>query len=158
MAKRMTAAAKAERAARMTKGIAGGAFVLGALASVAANVVAAAGGGAIGAVVSAWPALALLLTVHLFQHAPRVWWVKLMVAAVAGTAAWISYWHMVEVAIRGGEGTVSAHLLPITVDAMMAVATVVLTHRPKPARRPAVRKAPAKAAASNVRHLRDASR
>ena len=158
MAKRMTAAEKAERAARMTKMIAGSAFVLGVAASVAANVVAATGRGPIGIVVSAWPAVALLLTVHLFQHAPRVWWIKILVAAVAGVAGWISYWHMVEVALQGGESALSAHLLPVTVDAMMAVATVVLTHKPKPARRRPARKPVAKAASSNVRQLRDVSR
>lgn len=155
MAKRMTAAEKAERAARTTKAIAGSAFILGVAASVAANVVAAAGRGPIGIVVSAWPAVALLLTVHLFQHAPRVWWIKILVGAVAGVAGWISYWHMVAVALRGGESVLSAHLLPVTVDAMMAVATVVLTHKPKPARRPAAKRAPAKkAASSNVAPLR----
>lgn len=146
--RRMTVAEKAARAERTTKAVAGAAFILGVAASVAANVVAASGRGAIGIVVSAWPAVALLLTVHLFQHAPRVWWIKVLVAAVAGVAGWISYWHMVEVALRGGESALSAHLLPVTVDAMMAVATVVLTHKPKPARRPAAKRTAVKKAPS----------
>jgi apolipoprotein N-acyltransferase len=130
----------ADRKARNTRYIAAGAFTLGAVASVAANVVAAEPT-VIGRAVSAWPAIALLFTVHLFQHANRSVWVKGMVAIVAGVAAWISYWHMVTVATMAGEGAVSAHLLPFTVDAMMAVATVVLTTKPKPARRPAKRPA-----------------
>jgi hypothetical protein len=80
----------------------------------------------------------LLLTVHLFQHAPRTWWVKASVAIVAGVAAYISYFHMVEVATLAGENIVSAHLMPLTVDAMMAVASVVMTHKPKPPRRKSI--------------------
>jgi hypothetical protein len=138
--RRMTATEKAERAARSLRRLAAATFALGALASVGANIVAAEPT-IIGRVVSSWPAVALLLTVHLFQHAPRVWWVKVMVGVVAGVAAWISYWHMVDVATLAGEGIVSAHLLPFTVDAMMAVASVVMTYKPKPVRRP-VRKVP----------------
>lgn len=123
-----------QRKAQTVKRTATATFVLGAIASVAANVVAAEPT-AVGRIVSAWPALALLLTVHLFQHAQRSFWVKLAVLSVAGVAAWISYWHMVHVATMAGEGIVSAHLMPITVDAMMAVATVVLTTKPKPVRR-----------------------
>ena len=132
----------AQRKTQQTKRIAGAAFGHGALASVAANVVAAEPT-AVGRIVSAWPAVALLLTVHLFQHAQRSFAVKLAVLSVAGVAAWISYWHMVTVATMAGEGIVSAHLLPVTVDAMMAVATVVLTTKPKPVRRrkPAAKRA-----------------
>jgi hypothetical protein len=157
MAKKMTAAEKAERATRTTKSWAGGTFLLGALASVAANVVAAEPT-VIGRVVSAWPAVALLLTVHLFQHAPRVWWIKIMVGCVAAVAGWVSYWHIVEVALRAGENLVSAHLMPVPVDAMMAVATAVLMAKPKPARRAPAKRAPAKAASSNVRTLKVAGR
>jgi len=124
----------AQRKAQTVKLTATATFILGAIASVAANVVAAEPT-AVGRIVSAWPALALLLTVHLFQHAQRSFAVKLAVLSVAGVAAWISYWHMVHVATMAGEGIVSAHLMPITVDAMMAVATVVLTTKPKVARR-----------------------
>lgn len=137
--RRMTATEKAAKAAQNLRRLAAGTFALGALASVGANIVAAEPT-IIGRVVSSWPAVALLLTVHLFQHAPRVWWVKAMVAIVAGVAAWISYWHMVDVATLAGEGVVSAHLLPFTVDAMMAVASVVMTYRPKPATRKPVRR------------------
>lgn len=147
MAKRMTVAEKAEQAARTTKRWAGGTFLLGAAASVAANVLVAEPT-AIGRAVSAWPAVALLLTVHLFQHAPRVWWIKLMVALVAGVAGWVSYWHIVELALRAGEGVVSAHLMPVPVDAMMAVATAVLMAKPKPIRRAPAKRAPAKKAAT----------
>lgn len=142
--------ARQTAAARTTRRLAAATFAAGALASIAANVVAAEPT-AVGRVVSAWPALALLATVHLFQHAQRSFAVKLAVLAVAGVAAWISYWHMVEVATMAGEGVVSAHLLPVTVDAMMFVATVVLTTRPKaPVRRTRARKA------APVRRLRAA--
>lgn len=139
----------AQRKAQAVKRTATATFVLGAIASVAANVVAAQPT-IVGRVVSAWPALALLLTVHLFQHAQRSFTVKLAVLSVAGVAAWISYWHMVHVATMAGEGIVSAHLMPVTVDAMMAVATVVLTTRPKPVRR---RKPARKASVTPLRRV-----
>lgn len=120
---------KAQRQARDVKRIAVGTFIAGAVVSIAANVVAA-NPTAIGRVVAGWPAVALLLTVHLFQHARQSTLVKIAIGAVAGVAAWASYWHMVEVATRAGENTVTAHLLPVTVDAMMAVATAVLSAKP----------------------------
>lgn len=130
-----------QRRARNTRRTAMSTFLAGAFVSVAANIISAEPT-VIGRAVSAWPALALLLTVHLFQHAHRSFPVKLAIAAVAGVAAWVSYWHMVEVGLMAGESQVTAHILPATVDAMMYVATVVLTSKPKPARRaPARRKA-----------------
>lgn len=110
------------------------AFATGALVSVAANIVSAEPT-VVGRVVSGWPAAALIMTVHLFQHCPRSFPIKLSILAVAAVAAWTSYWHMVEVATVAGETPVTAHLLPITVDAMMYVASMVMIHKVKPATR-----------------------
>jgi hypothetical protein len=133
--RQMARTTTAQRQAKRTQQIALGTFLAGALVSVAANI-AASDPTVTAKIVGAWPAVALLLTVHLFQHAQRSFLVKLAILAVAGIAAWASYWHMVEVATTAGETQLTAHLLPATVDAMMYVATVVLTTKAKaPARR-----------------------
>jgi hypothetical protein len=136
----MTKQTAAQRKAQTTRHTAVATFIAGALVSVAANI-AAAEPTIVGRLVSAWPAIALLLTVHLFQHAQRSFLVKLSVLTVAAVAAYVSYFHMVEVATMAGETHVARYLLPLTVDAMMFVASVVATTKPKaPARR--TRKAP----------------
>lgn len=141
----------AQRKTRNTKRVAVAAFLVGAAVSIAANVIAAEPT-MLGRAVAVWPALALLLTVHLYQHVPvtRRDWLgfahKIGVLGVVGVAGWVSYWHIVEVALRAGETAVTAHILPVTIDVMMAIATAVATHKPKPAparRRPAARKAAA---------------
>lgn len=136
----MTKQTAAQRKATTTRRLAVATFIAGAVVSVAANIIAAEPT-VIARAVSAWPAIALLLTVHLFQHAQRSFLVKLSVLTVAAVAAYISYFHMVDVATMAGEGQVARYLLPLTVDAMMFVASVVATTKPKaPARR--TRKAP----------------
>lgn len=154
---RMTAA---QRDHRNRKIVAGGAFLAGAAVSIAANVIAADPTW-LARAVAVWPALALLVTVHLYQHVPvrRRDWVgfthKISVLAVISIAAWVSYWHIHEVVLRAGESTTTAYLFPATVDAMMAVASAVYTAKPKPAT-PA-RKAPAKktATVTNLRPVRN---
>jgi hypothetical protein len=47
-------------------------------------------------------------------------------AGIAGIAAWVSYWHMVAVASRYGETEDAAHLLPLSVDGLVVVASVSL--------------------------------
>jgi hypothetical protein len=105
-------------------------LALGVAASVMANVLAAEPS-VPGRVIAAWPPVALLLTVELVARVPvtsralsglRV----VTTAAVAAIAAWVSYWHMVEVAAAHGEQTTSAHLLPVSVDGLVVVASVCL--------------------------------
>jgi membrane protein implicated in regulation of membrane protease activity len=91
MSVRITAAQRKAKAQKTQKLIAYTALGAGVLASLSANYLAAHGG-AVSRVVAVWPALALLITVHLFQHAPRNWMVKLAIFLVAGVAAWMSYW------------------------------------------------------------------
>lgn len=148
MATKLTAAQLKDR---NTKRAAQAAFVFGAVASMAANVYASQHT-VVGVVTGLWPAVALLVTVHLLENAPRVTWIKVVAIGIAVVAAWASYWHLVDVFTDGGADAVSAHLLPLTVDAMMAVATAVLNKK-APARRPA-RKPAAKVAP--VRKLRAA--
>lgn len=103
---------------------------LGVAASVAANVLHAEHN-IISQIISAWPPLALLITVELTSRIPmarpllatiRV----LSTAIIAGIAAWVSYWHMQSVAARYGEQGVSSYLLPVSVDGLIVVASVCL--------------------------------
>jgi uncharacterized protein DUF2637 len=105
-------------------------LILGVTASVAANVLHAQQH-LISQLIAAWPPVALLLTVELISRVPV--YHKLLAAArllattaIAGIAAWVSYWHMVGVAGRYGETGLSAYLLPISVDGLIVVASISL--------------------------------
>lgn len=105
-------------------------LTLGIGASLAANVLAAEPS-IVGRIIAAWSPLALLLTVELISRLPvgEGWLSRLRVTAaatIAGIAAWVSYWHMVEVAESHGEAAVAAHLLPFSVDGLVVVASVAL--------------------------------
>lgn len=127
-------------------------LALGLGASLAANVLAAHPS-VPGWIIAAWSPVALLLTVELLSRVPvGTSWQSAVRVAVAGSiaaiAAWVSYWHMVEVALAYGEKTVAAHLLPFSVDGLVVVAAVSLSEinrqlNEKPARKPAAAKAPA---------------
>lgn len=105
-------------------------LLLGVAASVAANILHARHN-PISQTISAWPPLALLLTVELTSRIPmhkrslaalRV----LATVAIAGIAAWVSYWHMAGVADRYGETGASPYLLPVSVDGLIVVASISL--------------------------------
>jgi hypothetical protein len=103
---------------------------LGVAVSVAANVLHAQPH-LISQAIAAWPPLALLLTVELISRVPTyrrsLAAVRLAAtAAIAGIAAWVSYWHMAGVAARYGETGASAFLLPLSVDGLVIVASVSL--------------------------------
>jgi hypothetical protein len=107
-----------------------GSLVLGVAASVCANVLHA-NPNPIAQTIAAWPPLALLLTVELISRVPihrrdlaivRV----LATTAIAGIAAWVSYWHMMGVAARYGETGSVPYLLPLSVDGLVIVASVSL--------------------------------
>ena len=73
-------------------------LVLGVAASVAANILHARHN-PISQTIAAWPPLALLLTVELISRIPihrrALAAVRLLATgAIAGIAAWVSYWHM----------------------------------------------------------------
>jgi hypothetical protein len=105
-------------------------LILGVAASVAANVLHALPH-LISQLIAAWPPVALLLTVELISRVPvhHKWLAAarlLATTAIAGIAAWVSYWHMVGVAGRYGESGLSAYLLPISVDGLIVVASISL--------------------------------
>lgn len=105
-------------------------LALGIAASVAANILHAQEN-PVGRLVAAWPPVALLLAIELLSrvpvHRPLLSAARLTAtAAVAGIAAWVSYWHMVSVAIEYGETSTSAHLIPVSVDGLVVVASVCL--------------------------------
>jgi len=105
-------------------------LALGVAASVAANVLHAQPD-PIAKAIAAWPPLALLLTVELISRVPvhrRSLAVVRLAAtgAIAGIAAWVSYWHMAGVAARYGEDGAAPYLLPLSVDGLVVVASVSL--------------------------------
>jgi hypothetical protein len=106
------------------------ALFLGVAASVAANILHARED-PISQAISAWPPMALLLTVELTSRIPMhkkslAFLRVVATAAIAGIAAWVSYWHMQGVAVRYGETETSAYLLPVSVDGLIVVASVSL--------------------------------
>lgn len=105
-------------------------LVLGVAASLAANVLHAPDN-PISRTISAWPPVALLLTVELVSRVPvhrrGLGAVRITATSViAGIAAWVSYWHMVAVSAHYGETGVSPYLLPLSVDGLVVVASVSL--------------------------------
>ncbi len=59
-------------------------------------------------------------------HARLVLVRNVAAGVVAAIAAWSSYSHMVEVALRFGEGSQVAYALPLSVDGMLVVASVAM--------------------------------
>ncbi|MDR7273527.1 DUF2637 domain-containing protein [Catenuloplanes atrovinosus] len=105
-------------------------LLLGVAASVVANVLHAVDN-PISQAIAAWPPFALLLTVELISRVPvhrrSLAFIRMVAtAAIAGIAAWISYWHMAGVAAKYGETGASAYLLPISVDGLIVVASICL--------------------------------
>src|SRR6266540_6014789 len=105
-------------------------LAVGVAASVCANVLHARDN-PISQTIAAWPPLALLLTVELVSRVPvyrralavvRI----LATAAIAGIAAFVSYWHMAAVAARFGESGLAPYLLPFSVDGLIVVGSVSL--------------------------------
>jgi hypothetical protein len=107
-----------------------GTLLLGVLASVAANVLHAQPN-LVAQAIAAWPPVALFLAVEHIARVPvhRRWLaaVRLVAAGViAGIAAYVSYVHMVAVAVRFGETGAAPWLLPVSVDGLIVVASVCL--------------------------------
>jgi hypothetical protein len=105
-------------------------LILGVAASVVANILHALDN-PISQAIAAWPPLALLLTVELISRVPvhrrSLAFARLVAtAAIAGIAAWVSYWHMAGVAARYGETGASPYLLPLSVDGLIVVASICL--------------------------------
>jgi hypothetical protein len=106
------------------------ALTLGVAASVLANILHAEPN-PISQSIAAWPPLALLITVELISRVPVLHRSLALArlaatAAIAGIAAWVSYWHMAGVAARYGETGASPYLLPLSVDGLIVVASICL--------------------------------
>jgi hypothetical protein len=105
-------------------------LTLGVIASTVANVLHAQDN-PISQTIAAWPPLALLATIELISRVPvhrrELAVVRFTATAlIAGIAAWVSYWHMVDVIRRYGETGASPYLIPLTVDGLVVVASVCL--------------------------------
>jgi hypothetical protein len=105
-------------------------LALGVATSVAANILHATPG-PISQAIAAWPPIALLFTVELTSRIPvhrRALGATRIAATVtiAGIAAWVSYRHMAAAAARYGESGTAAHLLPLSVDGLIVVASICL--------------------------------
>lgn len=142
MATKLTSTARKARIARITSRVI---FGLGVAVSLGANVIASKHT-AIGIGVGIWVPVAFLLSMAALENVPakgpagRARFLAMIV--IAGIAGWTSYWHLVEVALMGGTDQLTAHLLPLTVDVMMALASPGMKAKAAtPARRTA-RKAP----------------
>jgi hypothetical protein len=155
MTAKLSPAARKARTARRTSAIA---FGTGVAVSLAANVYASEHT-PIGIAVGLWVPVAFLVSMALLENVPvkgKWGWVRfaaiLFLALVAG---WTSYWHLVEVAVDGGADQITAHLLPLTVDVMMALAGPGMKAKAAaPARRARTSKSKS---ASNVRPIRKAA-
>lgn len=112
------------------------AFTTGAVVSIGANVLHALdGAGSVDAgrvVAAGWAPVALLLVVELVARARRSgpWWIITLrwtgTAVVAGVAAIVSYGHMRDLLLSYGETALVAHLLPLSVDGLLLVASLAL--------------------------------
>ena len=122
MTAKLSPAARKARTARRTSAIA---FGTGVAVSLAANVYASEHT-PIGIAVGLWVPVAFLISMAMLENVPaKGKWGKVRFAAIlflALVAGWTSYWHLVEVAVDGGADAVTSHLLPLTVDVMMALA------------------------------------
>jgi len=143
MTAKLTPAARKARTARRTSTAT---FATGVLVSLAANVYASEHT-PIGIAVGLWVPVAFLLSMAMLENVPATGTKgKIRFAAIlflALVAGWTSYWHLVEVAVDGGADTLTAHLLPLTVDVMMALAGPGMKRKAAaPVRRRAVAKKP----------------
>jgi hypothetical protein len=145
----------AARKARNNAYLARFAFGIGVAVSITANVIASPKNPvAIG--VAVWIPSAFLLTMSLMERIQVKGKAgilrKIGMGFICAIAGWVSYGHLVEVATMGGMDTVSAHLIPLTVDVMMALASPGMRIRQAaPVRRPAAKKAPAKSSPAKLK-------
>lgn len=128
-------------------------FFAGAGASLAANLLASSHT-PVGMLVGAFPAVMLLGSLYLLENGsthPK--WVRWMIVPVIAVAAWMSYWHVVEVVLGAGENVFTAHLFPLIIDLPMAIASAALRTAPA---RPAARKRAAAKAPAKLRSVKTA--
>jgi hypothetical protein len=141
----MTKLSAAQRKARNARVTSRTVFGIGVAVSLAANV-AAAKHTPVGIATGLWAPIAFLLAMAMMENVPvkgRAGKARFVaIAFLALIAGWNSYWHLVEVFLTGGADTLSAHLMPLTVDVMMALAGPGMKAKAAVTRKPAARKAP----------------
>jgi len=136
----------AQTKAALTRWIARASFTSGLVVSLGANIWASADYGVIGIISGVWSPVALLMALFLVENiGHRTWAGRFRLAGMvilAGIAAWVSYWHLAEFFTAGGLDDPGAHLMPFTVDVLMALAGPSMKRRSvTPQRKPAARKA-----------------
>lgn len=141
----MTKLSPAARKVRLSLWTSRGAFGVGVVVSLAANVVASQHT-PLGIALGLWTPIAFLISMALIENVPAVGWQgwlrKIAIGILALIAGWVSYWHMVDVALMGGADPLTAHTIPLTVDVMIALASpgmkrkvVAVTRRRTPAKK-----------------------
>lgn len=122
----MTAKTPAARKARLSLWTSRGAFAVGVVVSLSANVVASQHT-PLGIALGLWTPIAFLICMALLENVPAKGWQgwvrKIAIAFLAAIAGWVSYWHMVDVATMGGADWLTGHTIPLTVDVMIALAS-----------------------------------
>lgn len=140
----------AQKRARATKRTAAVAFYVPGVATIAANMYASTHT-PIGLATGFWTPVALFLGLELLERVPMKGWSgvlrKVGVGALAVVAAWVSYWHLVDIFALGGADAISAHAMPLTVDLLMGIARSTMIHRAPAA--PVARKKPVQKKSEN---------
>lgn len=142
MKKTLTAA---QRRTRATKVTASSTFYVTGIATIGANMYASEHT-FIGLVTGFWTPVALFLALEMVDRVHlrgRLGILrKVAVGFIAVVAAWVSYWHLVDIFTIGGADIIAAHAMPLTVDLLMALARTAMVTRPTlPVRRPARKQA-----------------
>jgi hypothetical protein len=134
----------AQRRARNTRLTAGATFYATGAATIAANMYASAHT-PVGLATGFWTPVALFLGLEMVERMPikgRAGTLrKVGVGVIALIAAWVSYWHLVHIFTVGGADTISAHLMPLTVDLLMALARTAMHAKAAPSQ-PSIRRKP----------------
>lgn len=144
----------AQRRARATRRISGATFYATGAATIGANMYAS-DHTSIGLATGFWTPVALFLALEMMERVPVKGRMGLLrkagVVVIAAIAAWVSYWHLVDIFTIGGADAISAHSMPLTVDVLMAMARSSMISKVQAPSRPAARR---KAAPSNVRPIK----
>lgn len=145
----MTTLTAAQKRARATKRTAAATFYAAGAATIAANMYASTHT-PIGLATGFWTPVALFLGLELLERVPMKGRSgtlrKVGVGALAVVAAWVSYWHLVDIFALGGADAISAHAMPLTVDVLMGIARSAMIHRPAA---PVARKKPVQKKSEN---------
>lgn len=126
---------------KSTRNTARATLAVGMAASLGANAYSSAHT-VLGVIVAAFPPVALFVTMELMLRIPakqsrvRRCVVRVALVSVVLVAAWVSYWHIVDLVMDAGQHGITPYLYPAIVDAPMVIASLMLNDVPAtPARR-----------------------